>query len=337
MSNAKKIFEAICLNKYEEIKAFVTEPGREEGLYVDFIRKENFSTTNLSSADKKNYSTALSGFANSDGGVIVWGVVCRKANGVDTASELQPINNVRQFLSNLNSLTGDAVTPLVEGVEHVEILESSEAGCGYVATLIPASDAGPHRAQIKETKQYYKRSGDSFYPMEHYDIEDMFGRRKKPKLSLDIRLADVKKFGDNYRLDLIVSITNAGRGIAKYPFLSLKLLKPYCVSEHGIDGNWNYGLPLLPDSSMQDPKFCGSANDVIHQSITLGITQIRAEIPREIQEDAYVSGTIKDFKAEYELGAEDIMTTKGTCIIRADEIKKYLEKRGFIAGWQKNG
>ena len=35
--------------------------------------------------------------------------------------------------------------------------------------------------------RYYKRSGASFYRMEHFDLEDMFGRRLKPKLNTVVR------------------------------------------------------------------------------------------------------------------------------------------------------
>ena len=38
-------------------------------------------------------------------------------------------------------------------------------------------------AKLGENR-YYKRSGDSFYQMEHFDLEDMFGRRRKPKLKM---------------------------------------------------------------------------------------------------------------------------------------------------------
>jgi hypothetical protein len=34
--------------------------------------------------------------------------------------------------------------------------------------------------------RYYKRSGDTFRRMEHFDLEDMFGRRPRPKLELQI-------------------------------------------------------------------------------------------------------------------------------------------------------
>jgi predicted HTH transcriptional regulator len=60
--------------------------------------------------DKRNLAKCLSGFANSSGGIIVWGVDARKnAQGIDCASAASEIASIRQFLSRLNELTGEAV------------------------------------------------------------------------------------------------------------------------------------------------------------------------------------------------------------------------------------
>lgn len=325
MGNVEKIFEALHFNKYTEIKAYVNPPGKEENLYLEFKEKENPRTPDLSDSDKKNYAIALSGFANSSGGVLVWGVTCAKIGGTDTASRLMPIDYLRQFMSNLNDITGDAVTPLVEGVIHEEIQIPNKENSGFLVTLIPESVVSPHRAEIKGTKQYYKRAGDGFYAMEHYDLEDMFGRRKKPRLSLEVQLSEADKTRltteERIRLMLTVSILNRGRAVAKYPFLSLSLPYPYYVWEYGIDGNRNHGLRLLPDSDNRNPKFGGSADQVIHQDTSLGITKIRAEI--RIQD----LGSISDFSAKYKLGAEDVKTVEDTYLIKGEKIKEFLRQQ----------
>ena len=333
MNSAEEIYREIEGkeegDKYKVIESYVAPPGREESVHLDFTEKENPDTASLSDSDKRQYSKALSGFANSDGGVLVWGITCKKKNSMDTASELKPITNIRGFISNLNRLTGDAVSHPVEGIkyEEIKVHGGSETNCGYVAILIPASDAGPHRAEARGTKQYYKRSGDSFYPMEHYDIEDMFGRRKKPKLSLEIHLSDVhKKSKTQSRLRLIVSITNNGRGIAKYPFLSLRLPERYRFLQFSPHEPHSFGLPLLEhwSADVRKPKFCGNAHQVIHPGVTRDVTRIEASM------DEY-STDISDLEVEYELGAEDMMMTKDNYVIKASEIKAFLKQKGHYA------
>jgi len=88
------------------------------------------------------FAEALSGFANSDGGIIVWGIEARKnSQGIDYAFGKKLIMPLSLLISNLNKYTGEAVNPDIEGVQHSRILCSDDTG--YVVTLVPASDARP--------------------------------------------------------------------------------------------------------------------------------------------------------------------------------------------------
>jgi predicted HTH transcriptional regulator len=133
--------------------------GQEENLQLDFktINRADFTRAD----DKKNLAKALSGFANSSGGIVVWGIVATKnAEGIDGASGVREIDRPALFVNRLNEFTGVAVSPLVEGVRHKPI--ASNADTGFAVTLVPESDSGPHMAKFHEDR-YYKRSGDSFY------------------------------------------------------------------------------------------------------------------------------------------------------------------------------
>jgi hypothetical protein len=63
--------------------------------------------------------------------------------------------------------------------------------------------------------RYYKRSGDSFYRMEHFDLEDMFGRRQKPILA--VQLMEHRRCPEEHLNEEIhFYFINTGRGIAKH-------------------------------------------------------------------------------------------------------------------------
>ncbi|MCF7753206.1 ATP-binding protein [Paenibacillus xylanexedens] len=83
---------------------------REETLFLDFKAKTDPRTVGLKKEDKRVYAKALSGFSNSSGGVIVWGIDARKDGntGPDIAREEKPIVYFKRFLTNLNSLISDA-------------------------------------------------------------------------------------------------------------------------------------------------------------------------------------------------------------------------------------
>jgi Putative DNA-binding domain len=192
-----------------EINRFITS-AQEENLHLDFKAVNDANIRNKD--DRRNLAKCLSGFSNSDGGIIVWGIDARKnAQGINGASTRKEITPIKLFVSRLNELTGQAISPTFEGIVHKAIEVGDDSG--FAATLVPESDSGPHMAKLGEDR-YYKRSGDSFYRMEHFDLEDMFGRRQKPRLAI---ILDNRPSGaDNYTLDLHFSFKNSGRALAKH-------------------------------------------------------------------------------------------------------------------------
>ena len=71
-----------------------------EGLRLEFKEKEDRTTAALSKGDKKQIAEAVSSFANSDGGTIIFGIKTKRSGDGDVAAELMPIANVEQFASN---------------------------------------------------------------------------------------------------------------------------------------------------------------------------------------------------------------------------------------------
>jgi hypothetical protein len=297
-----------------KIDEFVSK-GQEETLFLDFKTVSDASLAK--SEDKKNFAKALSGFANSSGGLIIWGVDARKDDrGIDCACGIKEIEPLSLFVSKLNEHTGQFVNPLVDGVMHKRIITLPDRG--FAVTLIPASDSGPHMAKAGEDR-YYKRSGDSFYRMEHFDIEDMFGRRKKPKLSLYTAIIQKGTLsggshGTRYRCSVIIGIENKGRGTAKYPYLALKINPPYIISSYGVDGNYNTGLPMLSQRyGSEKVLFGGDANVVIHPNSVIDITAVSIDITEN-------QTTAQDLIIEAEMRAEDMNVIKETKTIKGSEI-----------------
>src|ERR1043165_444364 len=108
-------FDALDLNA---INAYLAA-GQEEHVSLEF---KLVNDPELNRVDRKNFATALSGFANSIGGLIVWGVEARRnAHGVDCAVNTQQIDRLARFITRLNELTGEAVNPLVDAVRHKPI------------------------------------------------------------------------------------------------------------------------------------------------------------------------------------------------------------------------
>ena len=65
--------------------------GTREDLHLEFKEKADRRTPELDKNDAANFSKALSGFANSDGGVLLWGV---STDDDGRANGLHPISDV---------------------------------------------------------------------------------------------------------------------------------------------------------------------------------------------------------------------------------------------------
>jgi Putative DNA-binding domain len=164
----------------------------------------------LGDKDKFQFSRALSGFANSDGGVLVFGIETDKQ---ERARRLRPITAVAQFYAALKKSLLNTTQPVVDGVLIDVIRSNQEDEAGYVKILVPSSEKAPHRAMLAG-REYYKRTTEGFYRLEHFDLEDMFGRRPHPVLNLHMELRAWPDPDPNEELHF--GLQNVGRGLAKY-------------------------------------------------------------------------------------------------------------------------
>jgi hypothetical protein len=198
--------------------------GWREDVHLDFKRKTHPRDVRLSDEDRKNYSKALSGFANSDGGVIIWGIGAPgSGNSIRTK---HPIGNVRAFAEILDSSISRLVNPSIIGAQNLVIYEDEHEDLGYVVSYVPKSSSAPHRAESEGLKQYYMRFGESFKVAEHFELEFMFGKRHTPDLRVfwGVEIdppADDQQDGP-LACRLKVGVTNQGKAIAKYVCLRVR-------------------------------------------------------------------------------------------------------------------
>lgn len=266
--------------------------------HFDFKEKQDRRKPKLDDDDKKNLAKAVSGFANSGGGVLIWGIE-------DKSLKPKPINNIDEFLSNLMQLASQATDPVVEGMDGEWIKSDRNKGSGYAFLHIPESNLPPHRVilNINNIKNdYFFRSGESFLVASHTQLEDMFGRRPKPVLKLTTRLKFSGGSRDKRNVTVILAIENTGRGVAKFPFLAVRIHEPYHISRYGIDGNCHFGLREIVRSVGDDwRKYGGSLEVAIHPSTTHEVTAVSIGVNPNLSKLL-----VRPLKIDYQIAADGI-------------------------------
>lgn len=213
------IIEDIEANGIEAIKGFI-ERKISEQFFVDFKRTEHndyADKRSIGNDDRKNLAKALSGFSNSEGGVLIWGVDEKKG----IANGLIPINNSHLFSTLLNKEFSTLIIPINTKVRNIVV--SDDNNSGYVITVIPKSENVPHE-YIAEGR-FYMRTGDSFKPVPYSVLAGMFGKRPAPNVNLVFTYdGNLINGQDVIEFSFGAMLINKGRGIAHNIFANTCIL-----------------------------------------------------------------------------------------------------------------
>lgn len=303
------------LSTEADLRGLITE-NTKENLHLEFKGKKDRSKPDLDESDAWQFSRALSGFANSAGGVLLWGIETGKG---EQAKKLKPISGVAEFEARLKKSLLNSTQPIVEGVQINVIPASDDASAGYVACFIPESNRTPHRAMLAD-REYYKRSTEGFYRLEHFDLEDMFGRRPTPRLAVRISLHRRGSSGGGgrteYKGHVVIAIENTGRGSARAPYLTLETHAPYDVDRHGLDGNGHEGLARILSSDPRRHVYGGSLTNAVHPRVVHDVCAIQII-------GNYEGGRAlppAPLRAKYSLGADNFELVDGVIELTGEQI-----------------
>jgi len=160
-SHALEFFNKIKNGGVPFLKGLInSDPPSFETDWLDFKGAEKLKPQDM----KKIWSEALSGFANTEGGVIVWGIDARPDpdTHIDCASGLSLVQNPATFVSRLKELHSQSTDPPIPGVDFWFAIDDTAPDCGFVVSCVPESEFKPHRAEVAG-RNYYIRAGDSFH------------------------------------------------------------------------------------------------------------------------------------------------------------------------------
>jgi hypothetical protein len=179
MGRAEDLFERLKQRGEEESDQLIQD--RHEELFLDFKRSaDSGAGRRFHDDDRQNLAKAISGFGNSEGGIIIWGVDCRDQGGSgDLPGKKLSIHNPQRFVSWLEGAVSGCTIPPHPGVSHHAIESKSDSG--FVITHVPKSALAPHQC-IQGRQNYFMRAGSNFEPVPHGVLAGLFGR--PPQASL---------------------------------------------------------------------------------------------------------------------------------------------------------
>jgi hypothetical protein len=133
---------------------------------------------------------ALAGFANNQGGVLIWGIDARKdpMTQIDAACGVTPVNNPHGTKSRLIELQRQATDPPLANVK-IEAYELPSApGTGFVVCLIPEGPFKPYRTEEGRKSQYPFRAGDNFQILSRPMLQSLFYPRSIAVFEIEAEL-----------------------------------------------------------------------------------------------------------------------------------------------------
>ena len=143
---------------------------------------------------KTLWSKALGLFANSGGGILIWGIRADRdpATGIDAVQAEEPVPDVEKLAARLREYQPPATDPPIKGVIVHPMLLPGETKSGFVVCYIPESDSKPHRSEWgkNDVKRFNIRIGDTTQECTLPILRQLFYPTYTPKLEVSLERLD---------------------------------------------------------------------------------------------------------------------------------------------------
>ena len=220
MSDAASAFFS-TLTSIASLQALI-DAGEAESVYLECKAP---SSPSLSREQKANLARAISGFANTVGGVIIWGLsTTRHAHSdLDILTQIEPIGNIASFSRHVANTIPTLTTPSVASAQIRVLKSKTHETRGALVTYIPQLHAGPVQSNLDNL--FYFRSGDEFVVAPYDLVRRLFSSTEAPDLRVHLEPSLVKKREDG-SWEIPLAVRNFSPAIAEHVDLFIEMHNP---------------------------------------------------------------------------------------------------------------
>lgn len=215
----------------DDIQALIDNHA-EEGVHMELKRANALSKEN---ADK--VTKTFSAFANSDGGVVIYGI----SEEEHVASDYSFVDG-NTITTEYISMLARYVQPAIDGLTIYPIRKDNDFSKSVYVVKVPRSDKAPHMAK---DHRYYKRNNVESIPMEDFDVKDVMSRIHNPKLGIvSCFLSRIPHEFENQnftQLSFMVMLENDGRILSR----DYKLISYFFCIDDNLSPKYNPVQPLI--------------------------------------------------------------------------------------------
>jgi hypothetical protein len=159
---------------FDDIQSLI-DSEIEESIHLDFKSAE---ALDKSDGKRKELSKDISAFANSDGGIIIYGIIERNHK----AHSLSYVDGNIYTKEWLEQTINSSIQRRISDLKIFPIRNNGNISETVYIVKIPRSYDAPH---LCKDKRFYKRFNFESVFMEEYEIRQSYGQKLKSKLSID--------------------------------------------------------------------------------------------------------------------------------------------------------
>lgn len=265
-SASRSVFDSV--NSINDVLRLIEEGEAENS----FLECKSPDQPFLNRELKITLAKAISGFSNTSGGLIIWGVsTTRKSkSGLDVLTQIEYLGSCKKFSTEILNKIPTLTNPPIKNYENKIIRLKNTDTRGIILSYIPQVISDPVQSALDN--HFYYRSGDDFILTPYSMLKRLFASSESPDLSTFVDDNLVKLEQDGF-WEIPVTISNNSSAVAENAKINIIVVNSEACSELKASG--------MNDISKFNPGkkiFSNELDTVVHRGFNIIIGHLRLKM-----------------------------------------------------------